>query len=150
MNSFNGLGRIAGMNYIEASNVLKMTVAIRNPMKDKDDNFVPCVCFGKTAEFVNKYFKVGSPISIGGSFSSSKYEKDGNTMVSYEIIVNNAGFVPQESKKSVEGETKEMNKEYQEKKQEKQKTGKLAQARQETPEAFGEVNDDEFDEDIPF
>lgn len=149
MNNFTGVGRVVSMNYIEGSNVLKFRVAIKNSMKDKPDNFVPCVCFGKTAEMVNKWFKVGSPIGVMGQFTSNNYEKDGSKFVSYEIVVNNVSFLPQESKKSVEGETQEMKQQIQEKKAGNPQ-GKLAQAKQEVKEEFGDVNDDDFDEDIPF
>ena len=41
-------------------------------------DFIPCVAFGKTGEFIAKYFKQGSKIAIEGRIQTGDYtDKDG-------------------------------------------------------------------------
>ena len=56
-------------------------------------NYIPCVCFGKTAETVSEYFGKGIKILIEGSWRSGKYEDDkGNVHYTNECIVNRFDF----------------------------------------------------------
>jgi len=139
MNSFNGTGRLIAKNYIETSGVLKLVVAIKSNMKDKPDNKIPCVAFGKTAEIINNYCKVGHPFNIeNGTLTSSDYEKEGRNLVSYEVIINKVDFATLPPKSTMENETKEIKPE-----------GKLSKARVETPNTEQEGSED-FEDDIPF
>lgn len=55
--------------------------------KDKT-NFFNFTIFGKQAEFATKTATKGSRILVSGKFKSSKYEKDGNTLTSWNIVAN--------------------------------------------------------------
>lgn len=57
-------------------------------------DFIKCVAWRNTAEFISKYFKKGDPITIQGELQTRKYtETDtGKTRTAYEIIVNDARF----------------------------------------------------------
>lgn len=83
--------------------VSKFSVAIpRRFDRDKAD-FLKVVAFGKTAEFVDKYFFKGSSIIVVGSIQSRSYEKDGQKRYVTEIIAEEVSFAG--SKKDNEGET---------------------------------------------
>ena len=44
--------------------------------------------FGKQAEYAVKTAGKGARILVSGKFKASKYEKDGNTMTSWNIVAN--------------------------------------------------------------
>lgn len=57
-------------------------------------DFIPCVAFGKTAEFIGKYFRKGMKIGIVGHIQTGKYQnKDGNTVYTTDVVVDRAEFV---------------------------------------------------------
>lgn len=66
-----------------------------------DADFFTCVAFGKTGEFVSKYFNKGMRILVDGSLQNNNYEKDGVKHYSNQIVVENVEFC--ESKAKDEG-----------------------------------------------
>ena len=73
--------------------VAKITVAVdRKYDKDKAD-FIPCTAFGKTAEFIQKYFTKGSKIVIEGRWQTGSYEnKEGQKIYTNDCIVESVEF----------------------------------------------------------
>jgi len=66
--------------------VLKNSLAIR---RDKDNtDFVNFTAFGKTAELLEKYTSKGSKIFVEGEIRTGKYEKDGKTTYTTDVVVN--------------------------------------------------------------
>ena len=58
----------------------------------------------KTAEFICKYFKKGSPIVIEGAVQTRTYEdKNGKKRKAVEINAKNAEFVPKNAGTNAEG-----------------------------------------------
>lgn len=82
--------------------VTNFTVAVDKPYnKDNDHpeaNWIDCVAWEKTAEFLAKYFKKGNKVGITGNLQTRTYEKDGTKFKVTEILVNTVDFV--ESKNS--------------------------------------------------
>ena len=69
---------------------------------EKQTDFIDCVVWNGTAEFVEKYFKKGSMIVVSGRLQLRDWtDKDGNKRRSAEIVGSNVYFG--ESKKSQEG-----------------------------------------------
>lgn len=65
----------------------------RSMAKTKTTDFIPCVCFGKTAEFISKYFKKGEMVIIEGQLQSRNYEtSDGSRRVAYEVYIKECNF----------------------------------------------------------
>ncbi len=65
----------------------RFCVAVRRRFaKENKTDFINCVAWEKTAEFIYKYFKKGDMIGICGSLRVEKYEKDGETR--YNTCVN--------------------------------------------------------------
>lgn len=59
----------------------------------RETDFLPCVAWGKTAQFVSQYFDRGSMIAVNGSLQTRKYQdKQGNNRTAYEIQVREASF----------------------------------------------------------
>jgi single-strand DNA-binding protein len=56
-------------------------------------DFLNCVAFGKTAEFVEKYFRKGSKINLEARAQSGSYtNKEGQKVYTLDFIVNNVEF----------------------------------------------------------
>ena len=79
-------------------NVCTFAVAVKRPnVKDKTD-FINCVAWRSTAEFISKYFSKGNKIEITGVLTSRRYEdKDGNKRTVFEVVVNTAEFAESKS-----------------------------------------------------
>lgn len=60
-------------------------------------DFPSCVAFGKTAEFISKYFRQGMKIALEGRLQTGSYEKDGVKHYTTDVIAEVVEFA--ESKK---------------------------------------------------
>ena len=88
-----------------ASAVARFSVAVNRRFKNAEGNydadFVNCVAFGKTADFIEKYFKKGMAIGIAGRIQTGNYtNKDGVKVYTTDVVVEEAEFV--ESKNSAD------------------------------------------------
>lgn len=71
--------------------VAKTGIAVNRRAKDEVD-FFNLVAFGKTAEFMSKYFGRGSKVLIEGRLQTSTYEKDGVKRTATDVIVEQIEF----------------------------------------------------------
>ena len=56
-------------------------------------DFISCVCFGRSAEFAEKYFRQGIRISISGRIQTGSYtNKDGMKVYTTEVVVEEQEF----------------------------------------------------------
>lgn len=61
--------------------------------EERKTDFINCVAWQKTAEFISKYFKKGDAIAITGEIQTRPYEdKNGNPRTATEVIINNVSF----------------------------------------------------------
>lgn len=69
---------------------------------EKQADFIPCVAWRQTAEFIARYFGKGRMIAVEGALQSRNYEdKDGRKRTAYEVLVDHAYFAdskPQEDR----------------------------------------------------
>ena len=80
------------------TSVTSFTVAVQRRFKDADGNyqadFINCVAWRSTAEFVGKYFTKGMKIGVVGSIQTRTYEdRDGVRRYATEVVVDEAEFV---------------------------------------------------------
>ena len=54
---------------------------------DKQTDFINCVAFGKSGEFVEKYLKKGTKILVTGRIQTGSYEKDGKKYYTTDVVV---------------------------------------------------------------
>ncbi len=78
--------------------VTTFTVAAQRRFKNAsgsyDSDFINCVAWRSTAEFIAKYFSKGSKIGIVGSLQSRSYDDaQGNKRYVTEVVVDDAEFV---------------------------------------------------------
>lgn len=59
---------------------------------EADADFFKYTAFGKTAEFIEKYFKKGSKMLITGEINNNNYEKDGVKHYGVQILIENVEF----------------------------------------------------------
>ena len=83
--------------------VVSFTVACDKPGKDSGADFIPCVAWEKTADFINQYFTKGSPIAVEGRLESRQYEnKEGKKQTVLEVKVSQAHFCGKKEEKTDE------------------------------------------------
>lgn len=76
----------------------QFTVAVQRKFKDNNgeylSDFINCVAWRKTAEFVSRYFTKGMKIGIVGSLQSRSYDdRDGKKVYVTEVLVEDVEFV---------------------------------------------------------
>ena len=76
--------------------IARFTVAVDRRFKRDGQptaDFINCTAFGRTAEFVEKYFRKGSRILLDGELQNDNYQgKDGNMVYGFQVVVNNVEF----------------------------------------------------------
>lgn len=78
--------------------VAKFTIAINRRGNNNETDFINCVAWRNTAEFISKYFAKGSSICIVGTLQRRTYkDKDGNNRSITEVIADEALFVDSKS-----------------------------------------------------
>ena len=80
----------------EALAIGRYTIAVDRKYKREGEptaDFIPCVIFGKAAEFAEKYFRQAMRISISGRIQTGSYtNKDGHKIYTTEVIVEEQEF----------------------------------------------------------
>ena len=76
----------------------RFTVAVNRNYKNRDGqydaDFVSCVAFRNTAEFIGKFFKKGSMIGLEGRIQTGSYDaQDGTKRYTTDVAVDNVEFV---------------------------------------------------------
>ena len=90
----------------------RFTVAVDRKFADKNTgerqaDFISCVAWRQTAEFVSRYFSKGSMIAVSGSLRTGKYQDKNHSDVTHyttDVYVDNVEFTG-EKKQQGEGIT---------------------------------------------
>ena len=97
------LTRDPEISYSQSSNlaIARFSIAVnRRFARDGEDNtdFFNCTAFGKTAEFVEKYFHKGSRMLLSGRVENDNYtNKNGEKVYSVRIIAEDIEFAERKS-----------------------------------------------------
>ena len=90
----------------DAMAVARFTLAVdrrmaRNKDGEQTADFISCVAFRKTAEFIEKYFRQGTRMVISGRIQTGSYtNRDGQKVYTTDVVVEEVEFA--ESKASQE------------------------------------------------
>lgn len=122
--------------------VARFTLAVNRKFRNKDDSsqqdadFISCVAFGKTAEFIEKYAKKGMKFDVTGRIQTGSYpDKNGQTVYTTDVVIEDIEFG--ESKKATEGNGQQTNPVYtQQAPQAQQYQGQVYQNQQPAPQGF--------------
>lgn len=92
----------------------RFTVAVNRRFKNAngeyDADFIPCVAWRQTAEFVSRYFSKGSMICVEGSLRTGSYQDKKYQDVTHyttELYVDNVEFCGSKSNNGEQGQTQQ-------------------------------------------
>lgn len=109
MNSVNLTGRFTRdpeVRYADSgTSIARFTLAVDRRFKQEGGpqaDFPNCVAFGKTAEFIEKYFSKGMKVELCGRIQTGSYTKeDGTKVYTTDVVAESVGFA--ESKAASQG-----------------------------------------------
>ena len=101
MNSVQLVGRFTRdpeVRYTDGgTSIARFSIAVDRRFKQQDGpsaDFINCIAFGKTAEFVEKYFHQGNKVGLNGRIQTGSYtNKDGQKVYTTDVVVENVEFV---------------------------------------------------------
>lgn len=102
MNSVQLVGRLTATPELKQTksgiSVTNFKVAVdrdyRKQGEERKADFINCIAWGQSAEFICKYFTKGRRIGVIGSITTDSYEaSDGHKVYTTDITVKNAEFV---------------------------------------------------------
>lgn len=118
-----------------ASAVARFSLAVDRRFKkdgEQTADFINCVAFGKTGEFIEKYGRKGTKFVVEGRIQTGSYtNKDGQKVYTKDVVVEQVEFA--ESKDSADGNT----------------TNNTANSNAPTDTSFMDIPDS-IDEELPF
>ena len=79
--------------------IAKFSLAVDRRKKDEAD-FINCVAFGKTGEFVEKYLRKGTKVALEGRWQTGSYEKDGKKVYTNDCVVEQMEFAESKRQES--------------------------------------------------
>ena len=96
------LTRDPEVRYTQGENsmcIARYTLAVDRRFSRNNNNdgqtadFIPCVAFGKTGEFAEKYFRKGIKVAVSGRIQTGSYtNRDGVKVYTTDIIVDDQEF----------------------------------------------------------
>lgn len=77
--------------------VCNYTLAVNRRYKregEAEADFIPCVAFGRAAEFAGKWFVKGSPIAVSGRIQTGRYEDKQlhRTVYTWNVVIDTQEF----------------------------------------------------------
>lgn len=82
----------------EQTAIARYTLAVDRRTKEAAADFIPCVAFGRSAEFAEKYLHKGIKIVIVGRIQTGSYtNRDGQKVYTTDVIVEEQEFAESKS-----------------------------------------------------
>ena len=83
--------------------VCSFRLAVDRPGKEKQADFIQCVAWQGTADFVSRYFFKGSMVAVIGSIQTRNYEdKNGQKRTAVDVVVREVSFTGERAQKQAE------------------------------------------------
>ena len=91
INSVNLVGRITSDPELKKTqsgiSVCTFTLAVKRPNVKDTTDFIPCVAWRQSADFLCSYGHKGNIVAVSGVLTSRKYDdSNGNHRVAYEVV----------------------------------------------------------------
>ena len=87
--------------------IARYTLAVDRKFKQEGQptaDFIKCIAFGKLGEFAEKYLHKGIKISVTGRIQTGSYKnKDGNTVYTTDVVVEEQEFCESKSSNQSQG-----------------------------------------------
>lgn len=171
MNQVNLLGRLTADPELRQTQSgiasCRFTIAVNRRFKNDngeyDADFITCVAWRQTAEFVSRYFSKGSMIAVSGSLRTGKYQdRNHNDVTHYttDVYVDNVEFTGEKKQQGTTTSNQQQPQQQQKPHYDsvndaagRQYTQELQQAAEQTTMSYGNLSDYEeilSDGDLPF
>lgn len=116
MNNISLTGRITAPPELKQTtsgkSVLSFCVAVNRRFQQNGErkaDFIDCVAWNGTAEFISRYFKKGDGIAVQGELQTRNFEdSNGNKRKAVEVLVNQAEFFGSKGQSESAGANEEM------------------------------------------
>ena len=102
--------RDAEIRYSQGTNttcIARYTLAVDRKFKQEGQpnaDFINCIAFGKLGEFAEKYLHKGVKIAVTGRIQTGSYKnKDGNTVYTTDVVVEEQEFCESKSSNQSQG-----------------------------------------------
>lgn len=100
MNSTNLTGRLTrdpDVRYSDGGSIIaQFTLAVDRRFKAENGptaDFISCVAFGQTAEFIERWFRQGIKMELTGRIQTGSYtNKDGQKVYTTDVVAEQVGF----------------------------------------------------------
>lgn len=119
--------------------IARYTLAVDRRFKKEGEqtaDFIPCIAFGKSGEFAEKYFRKGTKIAISGRIQTGSYtNRDGQKVYTTDVVIEEQEFA--ESKNASQQAAPQ------------QATPQRAAKQEKIPDGFMSIPDG-IDEELPF
>jgi single-strand DNA-binding protein len=91
MNSINLVGRLVSDPELKQTNsgksVCSFTLAVSRPRVKDTTDFINCVVWNQSAEYLTTYGRKGNLVAVTGVLTSRKFDdKDGNHRTAFEVV----------------------------------------------------------------
>lgn len=154
MSNTHFVGKVIYKDYNEEKTFLRISIAVKNKMKGKDDVIYPCVAFKGVAQMLNKKYNKGDSVIVDqADFTSDRVQQaDGSYKYYTNFIINRVDFLDFETSNSQLNEKLQKQKEHNDNIRQEIKDRELQPdpvIEDKSPEPKTETIDD-FDDDIPF
>lgn len=171
MNQVNLLGRLTADPELRQTQSgiasCRFTIAVNRRFKNEngeyDADFITCVAWQQTAEFVSRYFSKGSMIAVSGSLRTGKYQDKNHSDVTHyttDVYVDNVEFTGEKKQQGTTTSNQQQPQQQQKPHYDsvndaagRQYTQELQQAAEQTTMSYGNLSDYEeilSDGDLPF
>lgn len=171
MNQVNLLGRLTADPELRQTQSgitsCRFTIAVNRKFKNDngeyDADFITCVAWRQTAEFVSRYFSKGSMIAVSGSLRTGKYQDKNHSDVTHyttDVYVDNVEFTGEKKQQGTTTSNQQQPQQQQKPHYDsvndaagRQYTQELQQAAEQTTMSYGNLSDYEeilSDGDLPF
>lgn len=112
MNKVELIGRLtkdAELRYTQSNKaVASFSIAVNKRVNGENSaDFINCVAWSTTAEFISKYFKKGQAIAVIGRLQNRSYEDDKGKHYITEVVVEETEFVGNKQEDREEKQYKE-------------------------------------------
>ena len=89
----------SGKSYVRVS--LAVNRSYKSSKGEREADFLPLVFWGKGAEHLAQYAKKGTLLSIEGQIRTYRYEKDGQSHFSMDVLGQNFRFLESRSQRAI-------------------------------------------------
>lgn len=83
-----------------ATAIARFTLAVdrKYNREQQSADFISCIAFGRTAEFIEKYFRKGTKIALSGRIQTGSYtNREGQKVYTTDVVVEEVEFAESKS-----------------------------------------------------